>query len=202
MVTSVTASPVKTFSLLVLILVPLLIHGCGFQLRGSLGLSEDISPLYLQQNSARELARELQRLLAQNKVVVADKETGSNSRLTLLSENKNRRILSVDGDGRAREYLLIYRVDVLIKIRQAKEVKDTVSLSRSLLFDPEAVLAFNNQADLLYKEMQKNAAHLILLKLQSRSNMSAVPDDNVPVDNAEPGKPAIPDSTRGETDTQ
>ena len=174
--------------LLILILAVLVNHGCGFQLRGSLDLSADISPLYIEQNSAYELARELKRLLEINKIVIADDSARANSQLTLLSENKNRRVLSVDGDGRAREYLLTYTVDITIKIKQSKEIQDTVSLSRSLLFDPEAVLAATNESAILYRDMQKNAARLILLKLQARSSHQSAADDGNPVDSSITGQ--------------
>ena len=174
--------------LLILILAVLVNHGCGFQLRGSLDLSADISPLYIEQNSAYELARELKRLLEINKIVIADDSARANSQLTLLSENKNRRVLSVDGDGRAREYLLTYTVDITIKIKQSKEIQDTVSLSRSLLFDPEAVLAATNESAILYRDMQKNAARLILLKLQARSSHQSAADDDNPVDSSITGQ--------------
>lgn len=174
--------------LLILILAVLVNHGCGFQLRGSLDLSADISPLYIEQNSAYELARELKRLLEINKIVIADDSARANSQLTLLSENKSRRVLSVDGDGRAREYLLTYTVDITIKIKQSKEIQDTVSLSRSLLFDPEAVLAATNESAILYRDMQKNAARLILLKLQARSSHQSAADDGNPVDSSITGQ--------------
>ncbi len=174
--------------LLILILAVLVNHGCGFQLRGSLDLSADISPLYIEQNSAYELARELKRLLEINKIVIADDSARANSQLTLLSENKNRRVLSVDGDGRAREYLLTYTVDITIKIKQSKEIQDTISLSRSLLFDPEAVLAATNESAILYRDMQKNAARLILLKLQARSSHQSAADDGNPVDSSITGQ--------------
>ena len=156
-------------SRVLVLLLTIQISGCGFQLRGSLGLPEDISPLYVEQNNARELARELKRLLAQNKIIIADDESGVNSRISLLSENKSRRVLSVDGDGRAKEYLLTYTVEVLISVKQGKGAYESISLSRSLLFDSEAVLAFNNESVRLYREMLKKAASLILLKLQAHS---------------------------------
>ncbi len=184
--------------LLILILAVLVNHGCGFQLRGSLDLSADISPLYIEQNSAYELARELKRLLEINKIVIADDSARANSQLTLLSENKSRRVLSVDGDGRAREYLLTYTVDITIKIKQSKEIQDTVSLSRSLLFDPEAVLAATNESAILYRDMQKNAARLILLKLQARSSNQSADDVN-PVDSSTTGQKQSPLNSTGKS---
>lgn len=154
------------FSLLVLV-----ISGCGFQLRGSLNLYEDISPLYLQQNNASELARDLKLLLATNKIMVVNKTNQSNSQLLLLNEETSRRVLTVDGDGRAKEYLLTYTVYFSIKIKtaSAKVITDSISLSRSLLFNTDAVLAVSNESEVLYKDMKHNAARLILLKLQAHA---------------------------------
>ena len=154
-----------------IILLVSVISGCGFQLRGSLDMSEEISPLYLQENSAIALARELKLLLATNNISVIDKLIRSNSQLALTSENKSRRVLTVDGDGRAREYLLSYTVNFTIHFNQPEkqQLKESISMSRSLLFNTDAVLAVTNESEVLYKDMQRNAARLILLKLQAHA---------------------------------
>ena len=113
------------------------LHACGFQLRGSIDLSEDISPIYIEQNNMFDLAREIKLLLAMNKIEVVEDAKQSKAQLTLLNEEKSRRVLSVDGSGRAREYLLIYKVNFVIKAKQpetsaienseAKNNQDSVS---------------------------------------------------------------------------
>lgn len=156
-----------------LLLAVFFIHACGFQLRGALDLSQDISPVYIQQNSAFKLAREIKSILTTNKIAVEKSESKANTQLVLLNEAKSSRVLSVDANGRAREYLLTYNVNFSIKIKQAEETKDSIMLSRSLLFDPDAVLAVTNQTGVLYKDMQRDAARLILLKLQARAKTVA-----------------------------
>ncbi len=159
------------------------LHACGFQLRGSINLSADISPVYIEQNSLFDLAREVRSLLATNKIEVVEDAGLSKAQLILLNEEKSRRVLSVDGLGRAREYLLQYKVNFIIKtaVEKAEEKdkdvtssqdsssQDSISVSRSLLFDPDAVLAVTNEAEILYKDMRRDAARLMLLKLQARS---------------------------------
>lgn len=156
----------------------LVIESCGFQLRGSLDLSSEISPLYLQQNSVFELARDIRTLLSTNQIALADDPAQANSQLVLLNETRQRRVLSVDGNGRAREYALTYTVyftmtvkaaDELPEGQQAEPKQESISLNRSLLFEPDAVLAVTNQAEILYQDMRKNAARSILLRLQARS---------------------------------
>lgn len=169
--------------LTLLFLVTLVMQACGFQLRGGLDISDEISPIYLQQNSAFDLAREIKTLLITNKIALADNSTQANAQLVLLNETRHRRVLSVDGNGRAKEYSLMYAVNFTMTIKQTqaetgddqeKLIQDSISLSRNLLFDPEAVLAVTNESEILYQDMRRNAARLILLKLQARSrNQSA-----------------------------
>ena len=162
-----------------------LIQACGFQLRGALDLSQDISPIYLQQNNLFELGREIKALLNANKLQIAENEQQAKAQLALLSETRGRRVLSVDSNGRAREYLLNYTVNFSIKIKQTTGInqqgrQDTISVKRSLLYEPEAVLAVANESEILYKDMQRDVARLILLRLQasSRQNANMDSDDN------------------------
>ena len=153
--------------------IALMLCACGFQLRGAIDLSDDIAPVYIEQGTLFGLAREIKGLLATNKIEVVSKESQSKSTLVLVREGRQRRVLSVDGSGRAREYLLTYTVDFITKIKQSAEVSDSLSISRSLLFDPDAVLAVTNESEILYNDMQRDIARLMLLKLQALSAKKA-----------------------------
>jgi LPS-assembly lipoprotein len=146
---------------------------CGFQLRGAIDISDDVAPVYINQNTVFELGREIKSLLATNKIKVVEEEDLSKSKLVLVNETKKRSVLSVDGTGRAKEYLFTYTVNFTTQIKQSKEVVDKITISRSLVFEPEAVLAMTNQEAILYKDMQREAARLILLKLQALSRKDA-----------------------------
>ncbi|MFV9615657.1 MAG: LPS assembly lipoprotein LptE, partial [Gammaproteobacteria bacterium] len=101
---------------IIIVALVFLMQSCGFQLRGALELSQNISPVYLQQNSSFELGREIKLLLNTNEMQIAESEKQAKSQITLLSEVRSRRVLSVDSNGRVREYLLNYTVDFSIKI--------------------------------------------------------------------------------------
>lgn len=184
----------KSLHVLAVAMVVIGLHACGFQLRGSINLSTEISPIYIEQNNMFDLAREIRSLLATHKIEVVEDAKLSKAQLTLVSEGRDRRVLSVDGRGRAREYMLQYKVNFMVRTAiEVAEIKgkddpkahdsispDSISLSRSLLFDPDAVLAVTNEAVILYNDMRRDAARLILLKLQARStadtNSSGVRD--------------------------
>ena len=165
------------FAFLAMVLMSLL-HACGFQLRGAVSLSKDMSPVYIEKNSYFDLAREIKDVLSSNAIKTVDSAKSSKSQLILSRVDKSRRVLSVDGDGRAKEYLLTYRVTFEIKRKLLSDDKfesrhDTISLSRSLLFEPDAVLAVVNEAEAIYKDIEREVAGLILLKLQSFSGQMA-----------------------------
>lgn len=155
---------------LIAVVLICVLQACGFKLRGAVELSSEMSPIYLQQNSVLGLGREIESLLVSNKIDLVDDEKHSKAQLVLLKEAKKRRVLSVDSDGQAREYLLSYAVTFSIKIGSAKAIEDKTSISRSLLYDTDAVLAVVNESEVLYKEMRRDTARLILLKLQAQSS--------------------------------
>jgi len=166
---SVKSSRFSIQRLMLLLLLVSTLHACGFQLRGAVDISQDVAPIYIQQNSAFDLFREIKTLLAANKITVTENPGKANSQLTLLNEAQTRRVLSVDADGRAREYLLTYTVNFSVKIKKMNEKAESISITRSLLFDPNAVNAVVNQSEVLYKDMRRDASRLILLKLQAHS---------------------------------
>ena len=184
----------KAMTTLLVSLMALALVDCGFKLRGSLDISQELSPLYLQQNQVFELGRELKTMLATNNIEVAKGPGSANAMIILHDERQSRRVLSVDGSGQAREYLLTYTIDYSFVLKgqlpdqatmqtaldpasseQAKAEQqkvDTLTLERTLLFQQDAVLAVANESEVLYQDMRRNAARVILLRLQARSRQT------------------------------
>lgn len=163
------------FRLLLLLVTMFALHACGFQLRGTLEVSPDLSPVYLQRSSAFQLAREIKVLLATNKVDVTNTIKHAKTQLHLVDEIQDSRVLSVDSEGAAKEYLLTYTVKFRILLNHSGnwdggDYPETISVSRTLLFDKTAVLAVSNESVLLYEDMRREVARLILLRMQARSS--------------------------------
>ena len=180
----------KKFLQIFVCLLVMNLTACGFHLRGAVELSADLSPLYLQTNNAYELARDVKGLLRSNNIELAQTPGKANVTLRLLKEQRNRRITTVNSDGRASEYLLTYTVDVSFsgaaiadsqkeqsqkqqsqKEKSAKQITDTIILHRTLIFDPDVVLAATNESETLYRDMKRDAARRIILKLQALSSV-------------------------------
>ncbi len=158
---------IKRTLMLPAVLLMLSLTSCGFHLRGRVELSNNLSPLYLQQNSAYALARDLRALLSGNDIDVVGKADQANASLILLSESRTQHVLSIDTRGRAREYLLTYRVQVQFKGVRIKPTRDTISINRTLLFDPNAILAVTDERATIYRDMRRDAASRILVRLEA-----------------------------------
>lgn len=160
----------RYFTVAILLLTCIvMVSACGFKLRGSLDISPDMAPVYIEANSVFQLAKQLENLLKANKVAIASNSKPANSTITLISDARSQRVLSVDGSGQAREYLLEYTVNFSTQIKAAPVTEDSITVSRRLVFDQDAVLATTNEANVVYRELQRNAAQSILLKLQAQS---------------------------------
>ena len=87
------------------------VGGCGFQLRGAQKLPIDTLFLALPVNSA--LGAEIARVVrsSTNAVVVTDRKQAQ-AIFELLGESREREVLSINAQGRAREYQLRLRLDL------------------------------------------------------------------------------------------
>ena len=80
-------------------------------------------------------------------------------------------IQSLDNDGNVREYELILEVSFDVSDEEGKKLlaKQDLRLSRDLLFDVNDVLGNLEEERQLYDEMRKDAARLIVYRLQAIS---------------------------------
>ena len=151
----------------------LLMTSCGFHLRGAYQLPESMAKTYIQAgNQNSDLIRSLKRSLKVNNILLIEDKTQASAILTISSEMRNKRILSVDSRGRAREYELSYKVsfDVQDKSSNFIVTRQSLKLEREFLFDTEDILGKGREESTLIKDMQQDMVRLILLRLQSVSH--------------------------------
>ena len=148
------------------------LSACGFHLRGDSRLPPEMAHSFIQTASPdSDLLLELRRALRSNGIVIVDDEAEADSVLRILQEQQNRRVLSVDERGRAREYELSYSVTFDVVGRGGNShfqmPKQNLSLKRDFLFDTEGVLGKGREEQVLVRDMQRDVVRLILLRLQS-----------------------------------
>ena len=146
----------------------LFVSGCGFHLRGSEQGGAPLPPVAIT-GELGELRGELRaRLRAAGGTVV---ETFAEAQwvVRLLSEERERRVLSVGSTGKVEEYEIHYAATFTIedKAGQTRLGPETLSQVRSYGFSESDVLGKDAEQDTLVKDMRREAAWQIVQRLRS-----------------------------------
>ncbi|MDL2357260.1 MAG: LPS assembly lipoprotein LptE [Pseudomonadota bacterium] len=151
------------------LLLALVLASCGFQLRGSNGQYHmPFQSIYLGFSDTSALGIELKRnLRGGDAVVVVSDAAKADAKFDVLSETRAKTILSLNSQGRVREYLLTYTL--VFRVRDAKDAEllgaTEISLKRSIAFNETQVLAKETEEALLYRDMQSDLVQQILRRL-------------------------------------
>ena len=97
---------------LIAILLLIVITSCGFHLRGMTEISYKTISL---EGKELSLTKNLKRILNTNKVAIVSSTENPELRVEFLSEESEKRILSLSGQGLVREFEIFYRVRYRIK---------------------------------------------------------------------------------------
>jgi LPS-assembly lipoprotein len=146
----------------------LALASCGFQLRGSHGSAElPFSSIYVGFPETSPLGAELKRNLRGGKAVVVDEATQADAVLDVLSESRNKQILSLNSAGRVREYLLLYTLVFRVRDNKGGEIMPAteITLRRNISFNESETLAKESEEALLYRDMQGDLVQQILRRL-------------------------------------
>ena len=142
---------------------------CGFKPRGSNGQYRiPFHTIYLGFGESSPLGVELRRnLRGLEGVIVVDDPTKAEAKLDVVSESRGKVILSLNSQGRVREYLLTYTL--VFKVRDSKDGEllppTDISLKRSIAFNENQTLAKESEEVLLYRDMQSDLVQQILRRL-------------------------------------
>jgi LPS-assembly lipoprotein len=142
--------------------------GCGFQLRGSGGsYSMPFHSMYVGFPDTSALGTEFKRNLRAGDVAIADKLENAEAQFVVLGENRGKSILSLNSQGRVREYLLTYTLRFTVRDPKGVELLPAteISLRRNMAFDETQVLAKEAEEALLYRDMQADLVQQIMRRL-------------------------------------
>ncbi len=153
-----------------ILLVIVLLGGCGFHLRGAAELPPELSRTHITGVSPYSgFAISLRRQLHANGVETVEDQQQATAILRITQNRRGRRVLSVDDDGKVREFELFTTLSFEVK-GQNKEVllkNQTITLTRDFVFDQNDVLGKAAEADLLREDMEQDLIRLMLYRLQT-----------------------------------
>jgi LPS-assembly lipoprotein len=153
-------------ALLVTLALAPLATACGFRLRGAQQLPFETIYVGFGPNSpfGSELARNI-RAGTSTKVVESAKE--AQAVLEVLGESRDREVLSVNAQGRAREFTLRQRLTFRLHDGKGSEYLPAtqVIVQRDVAFDESQALAFESEIALLYRDMQTDLVQQVLRRI-------------------------------------
>ena len=141
--------------------------GCGFQLRGAQTLPIDTLFLALPVNSP--LGAEITRVVrsSTNAKVVSERKQAQ-AIFELLGEAREREVLSINAQGRAREYQL--RLLSTFRVTDPNGIDliapTTLTARRDVSFNESELLAKESEEALLYRDMQSDLVRQMVTRLQ------------------------------------
>lgn len=145
-----------------------LASSCGFKLRGSANIPFETMIVQGAENTA--FAVELKRnILANRNVRIVDDPKLAQAILQIAGISQERRILSLSGAGRVREFQLIYRVSYRVHDGKGREFipPGEVVLRRDITFNDSQVLAKEQEEILLVRDMQNDAVQQLMRRLST-----------------------------------
>jgi LPS-assembly lipoprotein len=146
--------------------VALLLSGCGFQLRGEQKLPFDTIFLNTPPNSAlgATLSRQIRSGTETRTVAQASEATAV---LEILGEARDKDILTLNAQGRAVEYKLIYRLRFRLHDGKGREYIGPTELraQRDISINDSQVLSKESEETLLYRDMQTDLVQQLLRRI-------------------------------------
>ena len=157
-----------------LLLVCLLaLSACGFHLRGVGSVS--FQTMYVQDSGAPAIGRDFKRSVKSGGVKLVESPEKAQISVELMSESAEKRILSLSGTGRVREYELLYHV--IFRVRDAGNElwspPQTVEQRRDFTYNDSQVLAKDNEEARLNNDMRTDAIREILRRVSSLSKSNS-----------------------------
>lgn len=152
----------------ILALVIVIAGGCGYQLRGAVSLPPDLDAVHVA--GPPDIGAALTQVLDSGGIQVQSTRDSTKAELKLSGEKFSRRVLSVNPDtGKESEFELAYQVTFQVTGEGDVELvpRQTVSLVRDYVFDPDAVLGKSREQNVLRAEMRRDAAGQILRRIET-----------------------------------
>lgn len=156
---------------LITLMAAVVLSACGFQLRGSNHVAGlPFKTIFVGFPESSSLGNELKRNIRGSgaTLIGADAKT-SQVVLEVLSEAKEKVILSLNSQGRVREYSLYYKLRFRVKDNQDNELlaPTEIVLKRDISFNEAQVLAKEREEILLYRDMQTDLVQQVMRRLSA-----------------------------------
>jgi LPS-assembly lipoprotein len=153
---------------ILVLLFPLLLSACGFELRGAAVLPPELGKIHV--SASKILYNDVEVFLEGSNTQLMSDRAQANVILTMSNPRYDRRILSVDPQtGFEREFELSYTLDVVATGPQGRVMlkPQTLSVRRDYVFDAGALIGSTQEETLLRTEMRRDLVQQVLYRLRA-----------------------------------
>lgn len=143
---------------------------CGFRLRGQVDVPEELKQVHIAGSAEfAPLTLELKKVLQRSGTRVLSSQAEAQSVIAISNETFKKRVLTVDAQGRAAEYELIYTLDFIVTKTDGELIvpRQKIDLTRDYRFDPNNVLAKDAEEAQIRKEMVSFAVRQMMRRIDS-----------------------------------
>ena len=144
-------------------IMTLVLAACGFHLRGVADLS--FNQLYIK--GSLSISKDLISSLKTNGVRIVKEPEEAEMMLELISDNQEKRILSLGGTGSVREFELFYRIK--FRLRDASSdlwsPEQLIEERRDFSYLDSELLAKSYEETMLYEDMRRDATRELMRRL-------------------------------------
>lgn len=149
----------------------LMLSACGFQLRGSNGqASLPFKTIHIGTVETSPLGIELRRYIrASGDTTIVTDPKQADAIIEMLNESREKATLTLNTQGRIREYSLYYRVRFRVTDNKGQELlaPTELVLKRDISFNESQVIAKEKEEEMLYRDMQSDVVQQILRRLSA-----------------------------------
>lgn len=152
-----------------LLLVSLLVAGCGFQLQGRAPLPDALKVSYvIAPNEQSDFVQGLRRALLTSGGKLVENDTRATGTVRILTDDVTSKILSVSANNIPREYELTYTVEFSVE-SYGIELLPTqkVFVTRDYSFNERTLLAKENEEAILREGMARDLVSIVMRRLSS-----------------------------------
>jgi LPS-assembly lipoprotein len=149
-----------------LVVVALALSACGFQLRGDAPMG--LKSLHVSSAVPSTVAVDVRRALTGGPTRIVTKADDAEAHLRILAEKREKTIFTLTGAGRVYEYQLQLLVSYQVTVPGEEEpliAPSEIDVRRIVTYSESAPLAKEAEEQLLFKDMQVDAAGQILRRI-------------------------------------
>lgn len=164
-----------------LLISTVMLSACGFKLRGSvLGQNIPFKSIYIDVPATSALASDLRRnIRGSGELTITETPEEAEAILKVVSESRSKTILSLNSQGRVREYGLNYTVVIRVQDNHRADLlaPTPISLKRDISYNENQVLAKEAEEKMLYRDMQSDMVQQILRRIAAIKPVVKADDD-------------------------